>query len=319
MAHNTLILGNGFDIALGYKTKYDDFVNSKFWPFKNKAQSSYSEPNLQNFIYDYTDKRRNNLGEVRWVDIEGMLRDYAISKNETGSFNEDMLKADMDTYNMLVSKLAEYLRSAVVTNRSYLHFSPVLKLIEAISKSNSNWKGYSFNYTDSGHMVDFWASTQEYKKPNIPFNHIHGRLDMDSILRHNIILGIDDVVDIPKEYKFLRKTWNTNFPSHNLEEDLLNSDQIVLYGLSFGEIDREYFRSFFNHLKNTYKLGDKKKGIHFVTYDEVSKIEIMENLEQIGLKMSQAKNILDINFYLSSNIGQVHEDGFSSLFRKIQD
>ena len=318
MSQNTLILGNGFDIALGYKTKYDDFVNSNFWPFKNKEQSSYSEPNLQNFIYDYTDKRKDDLGEVRWVDIEGMLRDYAISKNETGSFNDEMIKADLDTYNLLVSKLAEYLKYALVTIRSHVNFSPALKLIEAISKSNSNWKGYSFNYTDSRNMIDFWASSQEYKKPNIPFKHIHGQIDVDTSL-HTIILGIDDVVEIPKEYKFLRKSWNINFQSHNLNEDLINSDQIVFYGLSFGEIDRDYFRSFFNYIKKTYKLGDKKKGIHFVTYDEPSKMAIMENLEQIGLKMSQAKSILDINFYLSSNIGRVHEDGFSSLFRKIQE
>lgn len=318
MSQNTLILGNGFDIALGYKTKYDDFVNSDFWPFKEKDLSLIGEPNLENFIYDYTDKRRNNLGEVRWIDIEGMLRDYAISKIETKSFNDEMVKADLTTYNLLVSKLAEYLRIALVTHRNYPHFSPVIKLIEAISKSNSNWKGYSFNYTDSREMIDFWASTREYKKPNIPFTHIHGKINMDSIF-HTIILGIDDIIEIPKEYKFLRKSWNTYFKSHDLDEDLLNSDQIVLYGLSMGEIDREYFRFFFNRIKDTYKVGEKKKGIHFVTYDETSKMGIMESLEQIGIKMSQAKNIMDINFYLSSYIGRVPDDGFSSLYRKIQE
>ena len=69
MPHNVLILGNGFDLDIGYKTRYSDFVNSSFWPFKEKDLSSIGVPNLQNYIYDFTEKHKDELGKVRWIDI----------------------------------------------------------------------------------------------------------------------------------------------------------------------------------------------------------------------------------------------------------
>ena len=32
MPNNILIIGNGFDLDLGLKTKYSDFAKSDFWP-----------------------------------------------------------------------------------------------------------------------------------------------------------------------------------------------------------------------------------------------------------------------------------------------
>lgn len=31
MTHNIFVIGNGFDLDLGLKTKYSDFAHSDFW------------------------------------------------------------------------------------------------------------------------------------------------------------------------------------------------------------------------------------------------------------------------------------------------
>lgn len=47
--HSVLVLGNGFDLSLGMKTKYSDFAsNEKYWPFKESmfANDDHSLPHF---------------------------------------------------------------------------------------------------------------------------------------------------------------------------------------------------------------------------------------------------------------------------------
>lgn len=319
MAHNVLILGNGFDIDLGYKTKYSDFVNSEYWPFKEKNLTAIGEPNLQNYIHDFTENHRDELGKVRWIDIEQMLRDYAVSKNNHDTFNSEIVKADKDTYNLLVARFGEYIKVVQHSGRNvhYL-FHPSYQLVDAISQSSKTWKGFTFNYTDSEAIIYFMISEKKGEKFKLPFFHIHGRVEMpDGDV--SLILGIDDV-DIPKEYKFLRKSWNKNFNSHTLDDELVNAEHIVFFGLSFGPIDREYFRDFFNTIISGYRPGLIRKGLHIITYDEYSRLDIMENLEGLGVKMSKLKKAMDVNFYLTSEMDRAQEiDRYKGLCRNIKE
>ena len=36
MRKKVFIIGNGFDLNLGWKTSYKDFISSEYWPLKNK-------------------------------------------------------------------------------------------------------------------------------------------------------------------------------------------------------------------------------------------------------------------------------------------
>lgn len=319
MAHNILILGNGFDIDLGYKTKYSDFVNSEYWPFKEKDLAAIGVPNLQNYVYDFTESHRAELGKVRWIDIEQLLRDYAVSKNETDTFNSEIVKADKDAYNLLVAKFGEYIRAVQLSWRDIHYvFHPSYQLVDAISQSAIPWKGFTFNYTDSETIIHFMINEKKGKKYQLPFFHIHGRVEMpDGDI--SLILGIDDV-DIPKEYKFLRKSWNKNFNSHTLDDELVAAENIVFFGLSFGQIDREYFRDFFNTIISDYRPSLKRRGLHIITYDEHSRLDIMENLEGLGVQMSKLKKAMDVNFHLTSEMDRAQEiDRYKELCRNIKE
>lgn len=58
-----LIVGNGFDLSMGFKTSYGDFMRSSFFPESNSALCSY----LWN-------EYRENMG---WIDIENELTKYS--------------------------------------------------------------------------------------------------------------------------------------------------------------------------------------------------------------------------------------------------
>ena len=74
------IIGNGFDIELGYPTRYSDFISSKEWCELIKGNPS---SRLLSFI----DKRKTN----NWFDLETLLLEFA-------SDNENVLTAKEDKY-----------------------------------------------------------------------------------------------------------------------------------------------------------------------------------------------------------------------------
>lgn len=320
MPHNLLILGNGFDLDMGYKTKYSDFVNSNLWPFKEKDLTAIGIPNLQNYIYDFTEQYKKGLGQVRWIDIEQLLRDYALSKQNPDTFNNEIVEADKRAYELLVDSFAEYIREELYKGRkSFYTLCSSYQLVDAISQSSKTWKGYTFNYTPSKDIIFFILNEKKGVKFELPLFHIHGKVDMSSGA-NSIILGIDDV-EIPKEYKFLRKSWNKDFEPHTLDDDLVNADQIVFFGLSFGQIDREYFRDFFKAINENYRPGQQKRGLHFITYNESSRIDIMENLEAIGIPVARLKKAMDFHFYLTDRNDKDHVselDKFKNLCLQLQ-
>ena len=55
-----LVVGNGFDIALGFRSKYSDYINvmsgttkNAFWPFRNPPTGEFSDNSLYRHFYDY--------------------------------------------------------------------------------------------------------------------------------------------------------------------------------------------------------------------------------------------------------------------------
>ena len=69
ISNSILIIGNGFDLDLGIKTKYIDFANSEYWPFKERF--SFEENTLPYFLNSH----KNNV--ETWFDLEELLAKFA--------------------------------------------------------------------------------------------------------------------------------------------------------------------------------------------------------------------------------------------------
>lgn len=68
MAKRLLIIGNGFDIDLGLKTKYSDFAKSKYW--EKLVENTYGvDQDLLNALKEAKETEA-------WFDIEKTMNDY---------------------------------------------------------------------------------------------------------------------------------------------------------------------------------------------------------------------------------------------------
>ncbi len=291
--NNVLILGNGFDLALGLSTKYVDFVQSKYWPIKDFDPLRYGEDNLYNFLYNHIRNNTDSLGRIRWIDLEDLMRRYVLSKS-SGSIRFANDKAvqeyDKDVLGNIKRSFIKYL-SDIVDKQVPQDGIPTL-VIKHIAESRSFKRVYSFNYTKTGEMLDSIARW----KPEVV--HIHGYAYGPG---NEIILGVGDNSGVSREYKFFLKDRQKGYLSHDLNEDLFEADQIVFYGLSFGASDFVYFKRFFEETMRNHNLGTKKKVVHIFTYDDTSKDDIADAFEDAGLKMSEVYSRIDIRFYVATD------------------
>lgn len=70
-----LIVGNGFDLSMGFKTSYGDFMKSSFFPKFDSTLCSYLRKQFQ-----------ENMG---WIDIENELSEFS---NVISSMKQDAKK-----------------------------------------------------------------------------------------------------------------------------------------------------------------------------------------------------------------------------------
>ena len=111
---NLLIIGNGFDLNLGRKSRYSDFRSSRYWPF-----TSLDRNGLGYYIESFAKTNSN------WFDIEELLRVYGefdskeYKKTKSSlkpiSLNQDEL--DFRFLNKRMSKYIESINLTPITNR----------------------------------------------------------------------------------------------------------------------------------------------------------------------------------------------------------
>ena len=277
-----LVIGNGFDLDLGLKTKYSDFANSEFWP-------EDSDSSLKNHL-----NLKKNL--ELWFDLEQELASYIkpsppeteISKHIVNAiFSEDDIKQDIDYYSMLHEFLCNYLieeQKTIAPNNN----SAAAKILKVVGNASSSKyvSIYTFNYTELN------LKARALKLSQINYTHMHGEL-----VNNSIILGVNDGAEIKEGYEQFQKTMSPHYNSHNLLADLDTASEIIFFGLAMGEIDFTYFKSFFTKISNgeIVKPNDKK-NVTIITKNESSRQKILMNLNQMGINKSSLFAQSNLNF-----------------------
>lgn len=315
---SVLVVGNGFDIALGFYTKYSDFVNTRagngrFWPFLEAPSNSWGDNSLHSHFYEFFKNNSNNYGNIHWIDIEGELLKYARSKIGTIIPN-GLPEQDKSDWNNLKFWIYKYIGRIVYETRKNPD-EKFINLMEAI-RLNGNFKiAYSFNYTNLCYELSNYLNFSESELPKV--NNIHGSTSNKED-PYNIVLGINEDFSIPNEYHFLFKSEQTQ--SNDFVQDLVTSDDILLYGLSLGETDFPYFRSFFEYVASQ-PLDSPKKYITICTYGKESVISIKNRIRTMGIDILtlQQKSyfaIIDIgNLWLPG----LDENNYNSLLSRLKD
>ena len=270
-----LILGNGFDLDLGLKTRYSDFAKSTEWNELYKIME-WSDNGLGQHLFKEAKKEY-------WFDIEECLDAYVKNKEK----NEDLSLAYEDKFFLtsLKEKLASYLDSSVVWE-DIKEDSLAGQLMNIDHQFHSFDAVYSFNYTD--YDITYWYDSKYRPFFDKKYVHNYGR---------NLIIGIGEDGCSSKEYSFLKKV-NQDLASTNLLSDLKNADEVVFFGHSINKFDMFYFKRFFDICSQDINRTPKR-CLTFITKDEDSIRTIKENIAKTGIVMTELIQTNHVEFIMT--------------------
>ena len=255
-SNRVLIIGNGFDLDLGWNTRFNDFMSSEFWP-KNFHSGS---------ILHHLERWRHITD---WFDMEYQIGVYA-SGSATRGDSKRSHEINREYFEKIVNGFKEYLKKA--TTEPINPDSVAAKVLKAIVENLNFSSLYSFNYTSLGHIVH-QLDLQSY----VTYEHVHGSLQDD-----NLIIGAPEDMELNEGYKFLYKTFNEHYSSNSLIHDLRDAKEVVFFGHSLGPTDYHYFQEFFKaQCVDGLPRKDAKK-ITIFTYDDASRIAILSQLRKMN-------------------------------------
>lgn len=277
---NILILGNGFDLDLGLKTRYSDFAMSSQWEDLYR-RFSQEEDCLAKYLYELANKEY-------WFDIEQGIADYVKIKEQHKNFshaNEDRI-----FFLELKKSLGSYLLHEM--GRGDLNIDSLASKILDLQYCNEYFDHiYTFNYTD----YDALCALNEDLKPIKPV-YIHNSYDIDG----SIILGIGDNDSTSDEYDFLKKTNQPTYKPTDILRNLINADEVVIFGHSINKIDSMYYEKFFEVCSEEDWKRDKKR--HIILIDLHGKEQkIKKDIRSVNNNFLQCIHFCDISF-LAANI-----------------
>lgn len=113
---NVFIIGNGFDLDIGLKSKFDDFYDSDYWPFHGKNTP------LAKFL-------ELNCAIERWIDLEEALAEYG---SKTISFGSHAIE-DKEDFQLLKDSFNKYLLNEQETLNQIREWPPSCFLLSLIT------------------------------------------------------------------------------------------------------------------------------------------------------------------------------------------
>jgi hypothetical protein len=229
-----IIIGNGFDLNLGLKTSWSNFLHSD--QFRSHAASNYT---LFNYLQGSHDLNT-------WINVEEELAKYA-SKLDNYGASVDSFKQE---FAVLSESLKEYLSEnqvgetfSSITKTKSMHL--IDKVQQILSKNIKPISVIDFNYTNS------FKNLLYPLPPNMinPFSikNIHG-----TYKGSDIIFGCENFGNAfpTRNMGFIIKSHANNYNGAELKTNLREESEIVIFGHSLGSTDHPYFKDFFMNLKN---------------------------------------------------------------------
>ena len=263
-----MLIGNGFDLNLGLKTSYKDFLASEqFEEYKKKGSP------LAKYLSD-----KNELNN--WIDIENELKKY--SRDEYKPLDRKGFKTD---YLNLCEYLCSYLNS-IDYNTIDINSNVYQLFIKLIKLDNAQIYIYDFNYTES--VSKIIEDNKVDQKAEIQIIKVHG-----TAADNKIVFGVEDNASINRYDSFLYKSGSHYYNSEiNINEELKTANDIVVIGHSLGETDHFYFKSFFQ--TSTYS---KSKNFIFTYHTEDGWDALMRQLQDLTLShLADFRSNNDNNF-----------------------
>ncbi len=252
------MIGNGFDLNLGLRTKFTDF-----YEYYGTMRTNDERPYVRNFL----DKIKNN--NKAWSDFEVSFGKYA--QNFSDKNYEDYLSLWMD----ILLELGKYINSQqknVMSSNSRpdndaIHYlmspdfflargarAPFDKLRARIG-GPTNIDVINFNYTSTFERLYNWRGTIE----TISSNHSHAFLNsithIHGTTQEHMILGVDNPSQIVccdnigrherVKHRLIKPIANKNsmtLRDEDCAKRIANANIICIFGMSLGKTDQTWWQ-----------------------------------------------------------------------------
>lgn len=336
-----LILGNGFDLDLGLKTSYKDFWESEFcpkdypsplihhlnqrWPdnldavkwydLENELLNYYNEIRLSRRIPDViTQEEKKFIINVNPANLSyGVDQQYYEAANSLLQkgilqenprivpkyimpYREDLMESsirrDYKALQRIKQGLCQYLSNlGYPKDESKTIAFQVLAFLDTEAENGNFVNIYSFNYT----RVQLNGRAPDAAK----IHYMHG-----SCHDGRIIIGTRDDKEYDTNYDFLQKSFDPSFDPPALVADLQDADEVIIFGHSIGENDRQYFKAFF--IQQTNYSNTRRKDITIFTRNNASELQIKRSLQ--GMTDSNLSTLFGLNNLRIIKTGELEED-----------
>ena len=270
-----LIVGNGFDLSMGFKTSYGNFMKSSYFP--NKETST---------LCSYLHKQyEENMG---WIDIENELSEYSriltTKKLNAKKFNTILdIDSLREEYDELKSSLKFYLQEETKRAFGPSPDNPAKRVIDQLPAES---KIISFNYTSIIERM----TRDRFCALKSNLLHIHGSLAPND----DIVFGVEDSAKLPKEHVFLYKAHSRHLKVQEFSDWLNSAERIIFYGYSLGDTDHQYFEKFFRKLCSDDRTYTE---LVFYYYDQSSYDNLIWQLQMLtNHKLTQLQILNKIEF-----------------------
>jgi hypothetical protein len=278
---NLYIIGNGFDLDLGLKTSYADFIESDEFKELIKPSTDCS------FAKYLNEKYRENY---KWMDVENELKIYI---NNIYNKNGTAFKQE---FNLIKKSLREYLNK-VTLNEKINYNSNAARICNKILtdlKNNIEVRVVNFNYTNTllsiVKKINSDNVSVKVETEKIIYLNPHGEI------QNGIVFGIEDgaLLDNKKDFLYLTKGADPNHVYSDWHESYFKSNEITVFGHSLGDSDFDSFAPLFSYLVSS-RDSKKKLNLYFLEEDSDFYNMRLDKYTQGGLTALSINHIVKRN------------------------
>ena len=302
------LLGNGFDIQLGLKTKYEHFYGY----YRRQPSTTPLVAELKDHINNYLNGKDCDLPSVNWADLELALGQYTSVLKSYDELRDVFLDVNSQLMNYLKQQQRMFTREEDLLSKirhdfcepeKYLSINQRRKYQDLID-GPTGLSVLTFNYTHLPRII-FGKKTPPNNSKGGTTNytgitHIHGDLDMQ-----NVFLGVNDTSQIanaslrdllPCQRMLIKPSANDmidNLRMNHMRSMINNAKVIVIYGASLGDSDllwREMLKKRIESLNTFFFIIEYQDGFNNLwdqTFEEDKAREAF--LRKLGIE--------DINTY----------------------
>lgn len=301
MSHIVLILGNGFDIDLGLKSKFSDFVESEEWKSRiNLINTKFSKFEFfdRYSLLKYLNKASS---ESNWFDIEEEIRAYAKKYQKFPIYLFEIVQNEFDWLRNDLKAYLDRISKGFQVNKEKIAYI----LLNSLSNLSSEVKVLSFNYTNCFHLCNIPLMD------NFSFANVH-----NSIYDDDIVLGISrtpmDMIN--PGFSFFYK-YNMLQKATHIHEYLKDAHEVIFFGHSMNFMDYCYFEDFFKQLSTP---NAATVDLTFITLDKKSERTIRDNIDNVTALHVYLKSIHFIHTKFLYNKDKKEIEKWESILDRIK-